>query len=93
MRIKKFLSKGIAGCFNALALSLVCKKAVSKMFENVSGVWGLYIEANVIGFTYNGKEYYYVKNALNDIIRIVDGNGDIVWKNIRIWTYISWWIR
>ena len=47
------------------------------------------VEANVIGFTYNGKEYYYVKNALNDIIRIVDGNGDIVWKNIRIWTYIS----
>ena len=56
------------------------------MFENVSGVLGLYIEANVIGFTYNGKEYYYVKNALNDIIRIVDVNGDIVWKNIRIWT-------
>lgn len=47
------------------------------------------VEANVIGFTYNGKEYYYVKNALNDIIRIVDGNGDIVcsyaydaWGNI-----------
>lgn len=29
MRIKKFLSKGIVGCFNALAMSLVIQTANS----------------------------------------------------------------
>lgn len=46
-------------------------------------------EANVSGFTYEGKTYYYVKNALNDVIRIVNSANEFVcsynydaWGNI-----------
>ncbi len=32
----------------------------------------------VIGFIYNGNDYFYVKNAMNDIIAIIDSNKNIV---------------
>lgn len=32
----------------------------------------------VIGFRYNGNDYFYVKNAMNDIIAITDSNKNIV---------------
>lgn len=33
------------------------------------------------GFTYNGEEYYYIKNVQNDVVAIADKNGDIVANN------------
>ena len=33
---------------------------------------------DAFGFTYNGEEYYYIKNVQNDIVAIADKNGDIV---------------
>ncbi|MEG2720787.1 MAG: RHS repeat domain-containing protein, partial [Oscillospiraceae bacterium] len=38
------------------------------------------------GFTYNGTEYYYVKNAQNDVIAVANANGTIVAK----YTYDAW---
>lgn len=35
---------------------------------------------NLVGFLYNGTPYYYLRNLLNDISGIVDGNGNIVAK-------------
>ena len=33
---------------------------------------------DAIGFTYNGEEYYYIKNVQNDIVAIADKNGTVV---------------
>ena len=33
---------------------------------------------DAFGFTYNGEEYYYIKNVQNDIVAIADKKGDIV---------------
>lgn len=33
---------------------------------------------NIFGFTYNGTEYYYIKNAQNDVTAITDVNGNIL---------------
>ena len=48
-----------------------------------------YHNGDTFGFTYNGEEYYYIKNVQNDIVAIADKNGDIVanyyydaWGNI-----------
>ncbi|MEG2081279.1 MAG: RHS repeat-associated core domain-containing protein [Oscillospiraceae bacterium] len=38
------------------------------------------------GFTYNGTEYYYVKNAQNDVTAITDNMGIVVAK----YTYDAW---
>ena len=35
---------------------------------------------NIIGFTYNGSKYLYLKNLQNDVIGIVDSNNNIVVK-------------
>lgn len=35
---------------------------------------------DMVGFVYNGEPYYYLRNILNDITGIVDGNGDVVAK-------------
>ncbi len=35
---------------------------------------------NVVGFVYNGVPYYYLRNLLNDVSGVVDGNGDVVAK-------------
>lgn len=53
-------------------------------------LWYIYDESNgVVGFSYEGCNYFYEKNAMNDVIRIVDENGSIVseyvydaWGNI-----------
>ena len=42
-------------------------------------VWYLYDESgNPIGFTYNGTEYYYLKNVQGDITGIANANGTVV---------------
>ena len=33
---------------------------------------------DAFGFTYNGKEYYYIKNAQNDVTAIADSSGKVV---------------
>ena len=33
---------------------------------------------DVFGFTYNGTEYYYIKNAQNDVVAIADASGNVV---------------
>ncbi len=35
---------------------------------------------NVVGFVYNGVPYYYLRNLLNDVSGIVDGDGNVVAK-------------
>ncbi len=41
---------------------------------------------DVFGFTYNGTEYFYVKNAQNDVVAITDANGTIIAR----YTYDDW---
>ena len=33
---------------------------------------------DIFGFTYNGTEYYYIKNAQNDVVAIADASGNVV---------------
>ena len=33
---------------------------------------------DIFGFTYNGIEYYYIKNAQNDVVAIADASGNVV---------------
>ena len=40
-----------------------------------------YPSGDAFGFTYNGEEYYYIKNDQNDIVAIADKNGVIVANN------------
>ena len=46
---------------------------------------------DIFGFTYNGTEYYYIKNAQNDVVAIADASGNVVvryyynaWGNIKL---------
>ena len=41
---------------------------------------------DAFGFTYNGTEYYYLKNAQNDVVALVDSNRQIVAK----YAYDAW---
>ena len=41
---------------------------------------------DAFGFTYNGTEYYYLKNAQNDVVALVDSNRQIVAK----YAYNAW---
>ena len=41
---------------------------------------------NLVSVNYNGTEYYYLRNAQNDIVKIIDGNGNAVVE----YTYDSW---
>ena len=50
-------------------------------------VWYMYDESgSPIGLTYNGTEYYYLKNLQGDITGIADANGSIVAE----YTYNAW---
>ena len=40
-----------------------------------------YHNGDTFGFTYDGEEYYYIKNVQNDVVAIADKNGDIVANN------------
>ena len=37
-----------------------------------------YHNGDAFGFTYNGEEYYYIKNVQNDIVAIANKNGTVV---------------
>ena len=37
-----------------------------------------YHKGDAFGFTYNGEEYYYIKNVQNDIVAIANKNGTVV---------------
>ena len=41
-------------------------------------IYYIYLNDSIIGLKYNGKDYYYVKNAQNDVLGIVDQNGNLV---------------
>ena len=43
-------------------------------------------DGTAFGFTYNGTEYYYLKNAQNDVVALVDSNRQIVAK----YAYDAW---
>lgn len=53
-------------------------------------IWYIYDDTtNVIGFIYKNQEYYYIKNATNDIISVINNEGEVVcdykydaWGNI-----------
>lgn len=38
----------------------------------------IYLNDTIVGLKYNGKEYYYVKNVQNDVLAIVDQNGNVM---------------
>ncbi len=42
--------------------------------------------SNIFGFIYNDTEYYYIKNAQNDVIAIADENGNVLVN----YTYDPW---
>lgn len=42
-------------------------------------IWYIYDNTtNILGFSYNGNDYYYVKNASNDVAAIVDSEGNYI---------------
>lgn len=50
-------------------------------------LWYIYDENNgVVGFSYEGCNYFYEKNAMNDIIRIIDENSNA----IAAYSYDAW---
>ncbi len=50
-------------------------------------IWYTYDENGLVtGFRYNGAEYYYFRNAQNDIIGIINSSGTVVAN----YTYDSW---
>ncbi len=49
-------------------------------------IWQFDGNGNTIGFDYNKVQYFYLKNAQNDIIGITDASGNIAAK----YTYDSW---
>ena len=49
-----------------------------------------YHKGDAFGFTYNGEEYYYIKNVQNDVVAIADKNGDIVANNTA-YTSVKWY--
>ncbi len=58
---------------------------MQKTGDNV--IWYTYDENELVsGFRYNGMEYYYFRNAQNDIIGIIDASGAVVAN----YTYDSW---
>ncbi len=42
--------------------------------------------SDIFGFIYNDTEYYYIKNAQNDVIAIADADGNVLIK----YTYDAW---
>lgn len=38
----------------------------------------MYLNDTIIGLNYNNKDYYYIKNAQEDVLAIVDTNGNVV---------------
>ena len=58
---------------------------MQKTGDNV--IWYTYDENGLVtGFRYNGAEYYYFRNAQNDIIGIINSSGSVVAN----YTYDSW---
>ena len=50
---------------------------MQKTGDNV--IWFTYDENGLVtGFRYNGSEYFYIKNAQNDVIGICNSSGSIV---------------
>jgi hypothetical protein len=42
-------------------------------------LWYIYdSDGDLLGFTYNGTPYYYVKNVQGDVYKVVDASGDVV---------------
>ena len=69
--------------------TVYCVEGTDYIAETTNGKTIVYmydLEANILGFTYEGKEYYYVKNALNDITKIVNSDNEFVCG----YTYDAW---
>lgn len=54
----------------------------TNIIEQITGntVLHFYYDSNneIIGFEYNGANYYYVKNAMSDIVGITDSDGNLI---------------
>lgn len=55
------------------------KVLAQKSGENTI-VWQIDGNGDTVGFSYNGTQYFYIKNAQGDIIGITDTSGNIVAK-------------
>ncbi len=50
-------------------------------------IWYIYdSDGDLLGFTYNGTPYYYVKNVQGDVYKVVDTSGNVVAN----YTYDAW---
>lgn len=61
--------------------TVYCVEGKDYIAETTDGKTIMYMydgDANLIGFTYEGNAYYYIKNAFNDVIRIVDSRNQFV---------------
>ena len=69
--------------------TVYCVEGTDYIAETTNGKTIIYmydLEANILGFTYEGKEYYYVKNGLNDVTKIVNSDNEFVCS----YTYDAW---
>ena len=51
---------------------------IQRINDYIKILYFYYTEDGVIGFEYNNNNYYYIKNAQNDVIGIVDSTGNKV---------------
>ncbi len=62
----------------------------TRIIEQTDGVITLHFfydsNSEVIGFRYNGSDYFYVKNAMGDVVGIADISGNL----IASYTYDAW---
>ena len=49
-------------------------------------IWFIYDDSDVLGLIHNGTAYYYLKNQQGDVLKIVDGSGNVVGS----YTYDAW---
>ncbi|MGI6359591.1 MAG: RHS repeat-associated core domain-containing protein [Acholeplasmatales bacterium] len=53
-------------------------KVLKETWGNNTILYTYDVDGSLISFNYNGVEYFYVKNSLNDIIKIVNSSGSIL---------------
>ena len=61
----------------------------TRLLRQITGgnvIWFIYDQNGMVGFELNGTPYYYLRNLLNDVVGIIDTNGNIVVN----YTYNSW---
>ncbi len=61
----------------------------TQLLREINGsntIWYLYDQSGIVGFTLNDVSYYYVRNYLGDVTKVIDTSGNVVVE----YTYDSW---